>query len=391
MLIFYGLINVGAFFGIATTYAEKYVGYWLAFLLPTILYLSLPILLALQYKKTIKMPPNGSELNNVFAICGMAIKNKKGNFFSKQFFDDVKPSSLAAKGITTFRGKPISWNDKLVEDVKRTFAACSIFLYFPIYNINDGGVGGIATSQGSTMLTKGAPNDLLSNFNPLTIIISIPILSHILYPLLARYHIKFGRISRITLGFSLAAVSAIPGAIIQWKIYQSSPCGYYATGCTVGSGVAPLSIWLQLPNVMLGALSECFANVTAYELAYARSPKHMKALVMSLFLFTNALSSALGEILTPAIVDPHLIWVWAGPGLALAAQTIVFWFRYRHLDDDEFMTYEQEETIENERRASMASTTAGQDDNKKQLNIPEVVPEVQTPAPDSGAMEKELK
>ena len=34
MLIFYGLINVGAFFALATTYSEKYVGHWLAFLLP---------------------------------------------------------------------------------------------------------------------------------------------------------------------------------------------------------------------------------------------------------------------------------------------------------------------------------------------------------------------
>jgi hypothetical protein len=45
MLIFYGLINVGAFFGIATTYAEKDVGYWLAYLLPGIMYFLLPIIL----------------------------------------------------------------------------------------------------------------------------------------------------------------------------------------------------------------------------------------------------------------------------------------------------------------------------------------------------------
>ena len=30
MLIFYALINVGAFFAIATTYSEKYVGYVLS-------------------------------------------------------------------------------------------------------------------------------------------------------------------------------------------------------------------------------------------------------------------------------------------------------------------------------------------------------------------------
>lgn len=92
---------------------------------------------------------------------------------------------------------------------------------------------------------------------------------------------------------------------------------------------------------MLGAMSECFCNVTAYELAYSRAPKGMKALVMALFLFTNALSYALGEVLSPAITDPHLIWVWAGPAIALAVQTVIFWFRYKHLNDEEFMTYDE--------------------------------------------------
>ena len=59
---------------------------------------------------------------------------------------------------------------------------------------------------------------------------------------------------------------------------------------------------------------------------------------MSLFLFTNALSSALGEALSPVIVDPHLIWVWAGPAIALAILTVIFYWRYRGMDDDEFMT-----------------------------------------------------
>jgi len=70
-----------------------------------------------------------------------------------------------------------------------------------------------------------------------------------------------------------------------------------------------------------------FSNVTAYETAYARSPPGMKALVMALFLAMNALSAALGEILAPAITDPHLIWVWAGPAIALFVQTVIFWFR----------------------------------------------------------------
>lgn len=154
-------------------------------------------------------------------------------------------------------------------------------------------------------------------------------------------NIKFGRITRITFGFTLAWISGIIGAIVQYKIYQTSPCGYGASDCTIGTGVSPISVWVQLPNTMLGAMSECFCNVTAYELAYSRAPKGMKALVMAIFLFTTALSYALGEVLSPAIADPHLIWVWAGPAIALCVQTVIFWFRYKHLNDEEFMTYDE--------------------------------------------------
>lgn len=358
MLIFYGLVNVGAFFGLATTYCEKDVGYWLAFLTPGILYFLLPALLIILNKHIVKKAPDGSVLTNVFKITGMSIKQNKFKLWGKGYWDAAKPSVLAAKGITTFNGKPISWTDQMVDDTARTYAACSIFLYFPIWYSNDGGIGNILTNQGAAMTTNGAPNDLLSNFNPLTIIIVIPILSYGVYPMLRKYKIKFGRISRITFGFILATISGMFGAIVQWRVYETSPCGYYASSCTVGTGVSPLNIWWQIPNVALGAISECFCNVTAYEIAYARSPKGMKAVVMAMFLFNTALGTALGEVLTPVTVDPHLIWVWAGLAIALAVQTVIFYWSYRKMDNDEFMTYQDdEEVLEEYRRGSVVDTT----------------------------------
>jgi dipeptide/tripeptide permease len=338
MLIFYGLINVGAFYAIATDYAEKYVGYWLAYLLPGIIYFLLPIILWIFYKRTVKVRPSRKAYDKAYTIIWIALKTNFVKIGRKGFWDVARPSVMRAKGITEYKGKPISWDDGLVDDVARTFAACHVFAYFIVYNLNDGGIGSVLTAQGATMTTAGAPNDLLNNFNPVTIIVAIPFLSYVFYPLLRKYNIHFGRISRITFGFTLAWVSGVIGAIIQWRIYETSPCGYAATGCDIGDGVSPLSIWLQIPVVALGALSECFCNVTAYELAYARSPKSMRGLVISLFLFTNALSSALGEVVTPAIVDPYLTWIWAGPAIAMAVLTVHFHWMFRHLDHDDFMT-----------------------------------------------------
>ena len=313
MLIFYGLVNVGAFFSISTEYSEKYIGYWLAYLVPGILYFMLPALLLLYYKSTIKVPPNRTAYNDVYAIIWIALEKNGWRLFRKGFWDPARPSVMRAAGITEYRGQPISWDDSLVDDVHRTFSACQIFLYFVVWNLNDGGIGSVATAQGATMTTNGAPNDLLNNINPLAIIITIPILSYVIYPLLNRYNIRFGRVSRITFGFTLAWISGIIGAVVQYRIYKTSPCGWYAggpgeEGCLIGDGVSPISIWWQVPNSALGAISECFCNVTAYELAYARAPKNMRSLVVSLFLFTSALSAALGEAITPVTLDPHLIW-----------------------------------------------------------------------------------
>ena len=44
------------------------------------------------------------------------------------------------------------------------------------------------------------------NFNPLTIIVFIPFLNYVIYPLLRRFHIRFGRIRRMTFGFTLVAI-----------------------------------------------------------------------------------------------------------------------------------------------------------------------------------------
>ncbi|KAI8718211.1 hypothetical protein NCS52_00599300 [Fusarium sp. LHS14.1] len=293
----------------------------------------LPALLLWRCKTLRRTPPQGSDLNNFFKIIAVATKENKGKLWAKDFFHSAKASTLAAKGTK------VPWNDKAVDDARRSLSACQIFLYLPIFFLNDGGVGAVASNQGASMTSKGAPNDLLHNFNPLTLMVVAPIMTYILYPFLHRRRIKFGPISRMTFGFTLATISGVIGTIVQYRVYKTSPCGYHASTC---DDVSPVSIWWQLPNVMLGAIAELFCTVTAYELAYARAPPGMKSIVVAISLAMQALSAALAQILIPAIVDPHLIWAWAAPAIVLFVQTVVFWFRHHHINDEEFMTYEED-------------------------------------------------
>jgi len=136
---------------------------------------------------------------------------------AKDFWDRVKPSTLAESGVVA------NYSEKDVSDAQRTWEAVQIFLYIPVWNINDGGVGSVQSNQGASMTSNGAPNDLLNNFNPLTIIVFSPLMAQIVYPYLHRKNIKFGRISRMLFGFILAIISGVIGAIVQYFVYKTSP------------------------------------------------------------------------------------------------------------------------------------------------------------------------
>lgn len=369
-LVFYWAINVGSFLSLGTSYCAKRVGFWLAFLVPGIVYfVMVPVLIVLAPRLKKERPSGMSLLAEALKVLkvgftGNFIKRSKNN----EFWEYTKPSAMIARGeqakveaLTKKGQKKVSWTDQFVEDVKVTWNACKIFLFFIIYYINDTGIGGIQNSQAASMTTNGVPNDLIDNFNPLTIIVLIPILDYGVYPLLRKWNINFIPVHRIFFGFILAALSQVAGAIIQWKVYETSPCGYYATNCTIGTGVSPIPVWVETVLYVLQASSECFAMTAAYEIAYARAPEHMKGLVMALFLFMNCLSAAISEACTSALIDPYLVWPFVACGIAGVISAFVFLWVYRDLH--KVMDLERLEKEEKIRRLWLELAGGKIDDN----------------------------
>ena len=235
MLWFYLVINIGGFMGVATTYTEKYVGWWLSFLIPLILYLPLPLLLWFLYKRLILHPPGGSDLVNVFRVLGVCFRVGRHGFWEL-----AKPSNIAAAGLHI----PTHWNDQFVEDVRRTFQATGIFCFFPLQYINDNGLGQAASFLSTMLRTDGVPNDVIQNFNSLSIICMAPVLNYGLYPLLRRMNIHYGPIARITTGLMMSSIGGAGYAILNYYAYKNSPCGEYGSSdCKIGTGVADISIW----------------------------------------------------------------------------------------------------------------------------------------------------
>ncbi|KYK54250.1 hypothetical protein DCS_06207 [Drechmeria coniospora] len=334
-LYFYLCINTGSLTGqIGMVYIEKYVGFWAAFLIPTALFLLAPVILWSQKKSYKLKPPTGSLLSKFFKVFFFVRKRSSWKTFS---WEVAKPSNVAVDQ----RPSWMTYDDAWVDEVRRGLLACKVFVFLPIFFLSYNQMTGNLTIQAGTLELHGVPNDVIQNLNPISIVIMIPLIDHILYPGLRRLGIAFTPIKRMTFGFLIAALSMVASAVMQYYIYQKSPCGWHANKNIVVDGVtkacppAPINVWAQcLPYILIG-IAEIFANVTSYEYAFSKAPENMKSLVMSVNLFMSAISAALGQAFTPLSEDPYLIWNYTCIACIAFVGGGAFWVCFRHLDSEE--------------------------------------------------------
>ncbi|KAI3538682.1 POT family protein [Colletotrichum filicis] len=362
-LWFYFAINCGAVSGqISMVFVEKYHSFWLAFLLPTILFLICPVVLWSNKKKYHLTPPTGSVLEKFFRMSKFAAKRSGG--ITKLNWENAKPSNVPVAE----RPGWLTYDDAWVDEVRRGLKACKVFLFLPIFFLAYNQMTNNLTSQAGSMVLNGAPNDVIQNLNPLSIIIMIPILDHVVYPGFRKIGFNFTPIKRMTTGFFFAAAAMVAATVMQHYIYQMSPCGDLATICE--EGPAPINVWAQcLPYVFVG-LAEIFTNVTSYEYAFSKAPENMKSLVMSVNLAMSAVSAAIGQAWTPLSEDPLLVWNYASVAIIAFLGGVAFWFCFKHLDGEEDELNQLKKT---KFLGSNQPTAAAQDDQVAQAQVSEKV------------------
>ncbi|KAF3908068.1 hypothetical protein ABW21_db0204421 [Orbilia brochopaga] len=337
-MYFYLMINVGALIGqISMVYAEHYVGFYLSFLLPTILFSFCPIVLAVCKKRYVKTPATYSVLTRSMQLIGFASRGRWSinpvttykNFNDGTFWESAKPSKIPADQRPVW----MTFDDQWVDEVSRGIKACKVFLYYPLYWITYNQINGNLTSQAAVMNTHGLPNDILSNLNPFALIILIPVFDLVLYPGLRKLGINFTPIKKITFGFITGVLAMIWAAVLQYYIYQKSPCGYHAADPKCEP--ADINVWAQTGSFVLIAISEIFASITGLEYAFTKAPTNMKSLVTSVFLVMSAFSTAIGFAFVALANDPLLVWNYIVAAIIATVGAICFWFQFRSLDRDE--------------------------------------------------------
>ncbi|RHZ53723.1 peptide MFS transporter [Aspergillus thermomutatus] len=327
-MIFYGCINLGSLSLLATPYMERDIGFWSGYLLCLCMFACGTLVLIVGRKYYVVRPPQGSIITDAFKALGIMIVNRN--------MDAPKPSWQAANGGNRTN---LPWDDHFIDELKRALVACRVFCFFPIYWVVYGQFSGNFVTQAAQMQGHGIPNDLMQNFDPISIIVFIPILETLVYPLLRRLHIRFRPITRISLGFIVASLAMMYAAIVQHLIYSAGPCYEHplcdasiVDGESQGNRV---HIAIQTPAYMFIGVSEIFASVSGLEYAYTKAPPSMKSFVQSMYLLTNAFGSALAEALTPAAFDPAIMWMFVGLAVASFLVGIIFWFVFHHLNSQE--------------------------------------------------------
>ncbi|KAG8744438.1 hypothetical protein FRC12_014795 [Ceratobasidium sp. 428] len=350
-MYFYMMINIGSLSSIATTEVELHIGFWLSYLIPTIVYITVPIVLFLGRNLYIKHPPRGSVHLEAYRVLRRVYKGVwSWNPFETarrlrdpNLWDKARPGILGGGDVERKQDPALSkaekkklglptWDDTFVDEMKRTMNAIKVFAFYPLFWVPYNQMTNNIVSQAGTMSTHGVPNDILQNIDPIAIIIIIPLMDRIVYPGLRKLGWVVRPIQRITFGFMMSALAMVYTAVLQNAIYRTNPCGRFVTTCDTPSH---LNVWLQTPAYVLIAASEIFASITGLEYAFTKAPLRMKSLVVAAFLFTNAIANAISEALVPVSTDPYLVWNYGGCGIAAFIAGIAFWLCFHHLDHEE--------------------------------------------------------
>lgn len=326
-MIFYASINVGSLSLLATPYMERDIGFWSAYLLCLCLFIFGTAILILGRKNYIVRPPSGSVITHAFQAVSLMIRHRSQSAPTQSF--------LPAHGVPL----AVPWSDHFIIELQRALTACRVFAIYPVYWLAYGQFSSNFVTQAGQMSTHNLPNDLIQNFDPLSIILFVPIFDRLLYPWLRQHHIPFPPVTRITCGFFVASLAMLYAAWIQHRIYTSPPC-FASPLCPASlvNGVATgndVQILLQTPAYILIGISEILAAVTGLEYAYTKAPPSMKSFVQAIFLLTNAVGAAMGEALTPLAYDPAMEWVFVGLGVGAMGAGAAFWWFFRHLNASE--------------------------------------------------------
>jgi POT family proton-dependent oligopeptide transporter len=265
---FYFSINAGSMFAtvlIPWTYATY--GAKLAFGIPGILMALATIIFFSGRKKYVRVPPQGINRNNFVFISVYALLNVGKKQKGQSLLDVAKDN----------------FDDEKVEGVKAVYRVMAVFFFALAFwavwdqNLSEWVLQAAKMNReinlGFTKFTILAGQ--VQTFNPVFLLICIPLFNYWLYPALDKIGLKTTPLRRLGAGLVLTALSFVIIALIQTNI---------------DAGGSP-TIWWQVFAYVILSAAEVLVSITGLEYAYTNSPKSMKSTMSGIWFVVVALGN----------------------------------------------------------------------------------------------------
>ena len=163
----------------------------------------------------------------------------------------------------------------------------------------------IDLSWGSLQFSFGAEE--MQSFNPLLIMIFVPLVTLFVYPYIGRWGAP---LKRMGMGILMAGIAYGTVAALEYRI---------------NTGAQLSILWQCIPYFLL-TLSEILVSTTGLEYAYTAAGKNLKSIVSSFWLLTSTLGNLLVVFLTTLVDDPASVQAFVLYGSMSILVGIVFIF-----------------------------------------------------------------
>ncbi|XP_029189147.2 solute carrier family 15 member 4-like [Acropora millepora] len=292
---FYFFINLGSFLALTVVvWVQQTYSYFYGYVITASAVVLTVIIFVSGRNKYIHSPPAGSELTRAAKIIYEAITIPRMPSIST-WLDKAK------------RKYGGTFTETEVEDVKSLLRVIPVFLLFVVYWAVYSQMSTTFLIQGTYMRLKfssfSVPSASLAIFDVIAVLAMIPIMDHIVYPLLQRCGVSFTPLRRIGVGFLMAAAAMMVAGFVEITRRGLWEEGHVFNQLVNGENktASDLNIFWQVPQYILIGSSEVLTSVTGLEFAYSQSPKNLKGVVMGSFMITFALGHYLTSLLVTIV------------------------------------------------------------------------------------------
>ncbi|XP_040847477.1 solute carrier family 15 member 1 [Ochotona curzoniae] len=226
--------------------------YPLAFGIPAILMAVSLIVFVIGSRMYKKVKPQGNIISKVAKCIGFAIKNRFRHR-SKQYPKREHWLDWAKE----------KYDERLITQVKMVTKVLFLFIPLPMFWALFDQQGSRWTLQATTMNGKiGALEiqpDQMQTVNTILIIILVPIVDTLVYPLIAKCGLKFTSLKKMTVGMFLASMAFVAATIVQVEIDKTLPVFPKANEVQIkvlNIGTGDMTVSFPGETVSLGQMSQ---------------------------------------------------------------------------------------------------------------------------------------